>query len=70
MIEIFKRAKGFPDVIGAIDGSLIQIGASKKDIASYICRKNYPAIHLQAMCDARSLFTHCHAGSFACRIYA
>ncbi|XP_018407443.1 PREDICTED: putative nuclease HARBI1 [Cyphomyrmex costatus] len=62
VIEEFKRAKNFPGVIGAVDGSFIQIRAPKKDAASYICRKNYHAIHLQAVCDARSLFTHCYAG--------
>jgi len=62
VIEEFQRTKGFPGVIGAVDGSFIQIRAPKKDTASYICRKNYPAIHLQAVCDARSLFTHCFVG--------
>lgn len=62
VIEEFQRTKGFPGVIGALDGSLIEIRAPKKDAVSYICRKNYPAIHLQAVCDAQSLFTHCYAG--------
>lgn len=62
VIETFERVKGFPGVIGAVDGSLIQIRAPVRDAASYICRKNYPAIHLQAVCDARCLFTHCYAG--------
>jgi len=62
VIEEFWKMKGFPGVIGAVDGSFIQIRAPKKDTASYICRKNYPAIQLQAVCDARSLFTHCFAG--------
>lgn len=62
MIEEFQRAKGFPGVIGAVDGSFIRIRAPKEDAVSYICRKKYPAIHLQAVCDARSLFTHCYTG--------
>ncbi|KMQ91631.1 nuclease harbi1 [Lasius niger] len=62
VIKEFQRAKGFPGVIGAANGSFIQIRAHKKDAASYICRKKYPAIHLQAVCDARSLFTYCYAG--------
>ncbi|XP_024879954.1 putative nuclease HARBI1 [Temnothorax curvispinosus] len=62
VIEEFERAKNFPGVIGAIDGSFIKIRAPKKDAASYVCRKNFHAIHLQAVCDARSLFTHCYAG--------
>ncbi|XP_039304834.1 putative nuclease HARBI1 isoform X2 [Solenopsis invicta] len=62
VIEEFQKAKDFPGVIGAVDGSFIQIRAPQKDAASYICRKNYHAIHLQAVCDARSLFTHCYVG--------
>ncbi|XP_072751058.1 uncharacterized protein [Anoplolepis gracilipes] len=62
VIEEFQRAKNFPGVIGAIDGSFIKIRAPKKDAASYICRKSFHAIHLQAVCDARSLFTHCYTG--------
>ncbi|XP_071572853.1 putative nuclease HARBI1 [Temnothorax nylanderi] len=62
VIEEFQRAKDFPGVIGAVDGSFIQIRAPKEDAASYICRKKYPTIHLQAVYDARSLFTHCYAG--------
>lgn len=62
VIETFQKAKGFPGVIGAVDGSLIQIRASKEDAASYICKKNYPPIHLQAVCNAESVFTHCYAG--------
>ncbi|KAL6421666.1 hypothetical protein ACFW04_014481 [Cataglyphis niger] len=47
VIEEFQRAKNFPGVIGAVDGSFIQLRAPQKDAASYICRKKYPAIHLQ-----------------------
>lgn len=57
VIEEFKRAKDFPGVIEAVDGSFIQIRASKEDAAFYICRKKYPVIHFQAVCDACSLFT-------------
>ncbi|XP_025153904.1 putative nuclease HARBI1 [Harpegnathos saltator] len=61
-MEAFKKVKGFPGVIGATDSSFIQIHSPQKDAASYVCRKNYPAIHLQAVCNARSLFTHCYVG--------
>lgn len=40
----------------------IKIRAPTKDAASYICRKQFHAIHLQAVCDAKSVFTNCYAG--------
>jgi len=61
-IEEFSKARGFPNVIGALDGSYIKIRAPKKDAASYICRKQFYAIHLQAVCNIKSIFTHCYAG--------
>ncbi|XP_018364610.1 PREDICTED: putative nuclease HARBI1 [Trachymyrmex cornetzi] len=61
-IEEFSKTRGFPNVIGALDGSYIKIRAKTKDAASYICRKQFHAIHLQAVCDAKRLFTHCYAG--------
>ncbi|XP_071636848.1 putative nuclease HARBI1 isoform X2 [Temnothorax longispinosus] len=61
-VEDFLKAKGFPKVIGALDGSHIKIRAPKEDAASYICRKQFHAIHLQAVCNAKSVFTHCYAG--------
>lgn len=62
-IENFAKSRNFPNVIGALDGSFIKIRAPKIDPASYICRKQFHAIHLQAVCDARSIFTHCYAGN-------
>lgn len=35
-IEEFSKAKGFPNVIRALDGSHIKIRAPKKDAISYI----------------------------------
>lgn len=61
-IEDFSKARGFPNVIGALDGSYIKIRAPKVDAASYICRKQFHAIHLQAVCNAKGVFTHCYAG--------
>ncbi|XP_019698314.1 putative nuclease HARBI1 [Harpegnathos saltator] len=61
-IEEFSKLRGFPKVIGALDGSYIKIRAPVKDATSYICRKQFHAIYLQAVCDAKSVFTHCYAG--------
>lgn len=60
-IKEFSKIRSFPNVIGALDGSHIKT-ASKEDATSYICRKQYHAIHLQAVCNAKSVFTHCYTG--------
>lgn len=62
-IEDFAKLRSFPNVIGALDGLYIKIRAPKKDPNSYICRKQFYAIHLQAVCDAKCIFTHCYAGN-------
>ena len=41
----------FPRVIGAIDGTLIQIKKPQHDELAYVCRKGYHAINVQAICD-------------------
>lgn len=46
-IKIEERS-GFPNVIGAVDGTLIKISAPTRNPEAYICRKNYCAIQLQA----------------------
>lgn len=61
-INEFSKIKNFPNVIGALDGSHIKIRAPKEDAASYICRKQFHAIHLQAVCNKKCVFTHCYAG--------
>ena len=49
-------------VIGAIDGSHIPIKAPKKHHISYINRKGFHSILLQAVSDNNLLFTDCYAG--------
>ncbi|KAJ8930625.1 hypothetical protein NQ314_016540 [Rhamnusium bicolor] len=56
------RQMGFPNTIGAIDGCYIQIPKSKVDGISYICRKNFPCVTLQMMCDHTLKCIHCYAG--------
>ena len=46
----FHRIAGLPNVVGAIDGTLIPIIApSGDDEPAYICRKGYHAINVQAV---------------------
>ncbi|XP_061187109.1 putative nuclease HARBI1 [Saccostrea echinata] len=50
--EDFSRRAGFPSVVGALDGTYIPISGPSNYRDSYICRKGYPAMHLQAVCDS------------------
>jgi len=43
----FEEASGFPNIIGAIDGTHIRIEAPKKNPVDYINRKGYHSIQLQ-----------------------
>ncbi|XP_029164256.1 putative nuclease HARBI1 isoform X1 [Nylanderia fulva] len=61
-IEHFKKTCGFPNVIGAIDGTHIKIRGPPNDTASYINRKGFPFLNVQLVCNSRGLFTHCYAG--------
>lgn len=60
--ETFKAMKGFPGVIGAVNGSHIPIRAPVEDPVSYINRKGFHSIVLQAVCDGNCMFTHCYCG--------
>ncbi|KAK3092416.1 hypothetical protein FSP39_002572, partial [Pinctada imbricata] len=50
--EGFYRIAEFPNVIGAIDGTLIPILAPGEDEEAYVCRKNFHAINVQAICES------------------
>lgn len=62
IMEHFKKTCGFPNVIGAIDGTHIKIRSPPNDTVSYINRKGFPSLNVQLICDSRGLFTHCYAG--------
>ncbi|KAL1487752.1 hypothetical protein ABEB36_015587 [Hypothenemus hampei] len=47
------RASGFPNVIGAIDGTHIKLDKAENDPDSYLNRKGYYSIQMQAVCDHR-----------------
>lgn len=58
----FEDKKGFPGVIGAIDGTHIRINAPKEHGQSYVNRKNYHSIILQAVCLPNMKFSHIYSG--------
>jgi len=62
VMERFEKSCGFPNVIGAIDGTHIKIRAPVKDANSYINRKGFHSINVQVVCDSLGNFTHVYAG--------
>ncbi|KAL1487935.1 hypothetical protein ABEB36_015318 [Hypothenemus hampei] len=50
-IEEKFRSNGFPNVIGAVDGSHIKIDKPEQDPDSYLNRKGYYSIQMQVVCD-------------------
>ncbi|CAC5376397.1 HARBI1 [Mytilus coruscus] len=49
--EDFHDIAGMPNVV-AIDGTLIPILAPKDDAPAFVCRKQFHALNVQAVCDA------------------
>ncbi|CAC5390406.1 unnamed protein product [Mytilus coruscus] len=52
------RIGGFPNVIGAINGTHVRIQAPTTDEASYFNRKGYHSTNVQPVCDADGKFTN------------
>ena len=46
----------FPNVLGCIDGTLVQIKAPSYREDMYVCRKGYHALNIQGVCDSRKRF--------------
>ncbi|XP_031354630.1 putative nuclease HARBI1 isoform X1 [Photinus pyralis] len=68
-IRVFRAVKGFPNVIGAIDGTHISITAPKNNAEAYVNRKGYHSMQLQvgsyflqAVCNENGMFIHCFTG--------
>nr|XP_012222949.1 PREDICTED: putative nuclease HARBI1 [Linepithema humile] len=59
----FSIISGFPDTIGAIDGTHINIPAPTVNPEAYVNRKEHHSIHLQAVCDHTRYFTHVYVGN-------
>ncbi|XP_012543265.1 putative nuclease HARBI1 [Monomorium pharaonis] len=61
-MESIKRKYGFPNVIGAIDGTHIKIISPRDNSDSYINRKGFHSIQLQIICNEQLQFIHCYTG--------
>ncbi|XP_036139704.1 putative nuclease HARBI1 [Monomorium pharaonis] len=59
----FFNTSGFPDTIGAIDGTHINIPAPAINPEAYVNRKGRHSIQLQAVCDHTRYFTHIYVGN-------
>nr|XP_012235054.1 PREDICTED: LOW QUALITY PROTEIN: putative nuclease HARBI1 [Linepithema humile] len=59
----FSSISNFPNTIGAIDGTHINIPAPKENAEAYVNRKGRHSIQLQAVCNHRRLFTHIYVGN-------
>ena len=60
--EKFEETRGFPGVMGAIDGCHIPIKAPGKNPEQYINRKGHHSIQLQVICDTSMRFTDVFCG--------
>ncbi|CAC5372738.1 unnamed protein product [Mytilus coruscus] len=58
----FQTRGNFPGVLGAIDGTHIEINAPEEHQKDYLNRKMSHFVILQAVCNNRGLFTDCFAG--------
>jgi hypothetical protein len=47
----FHSIAGFPNVVGAIDGTQIPITAPMEEEHLYVCRKEYHSLNVQAILD-------------------
>ena len=56
------KSHGFPGIVGAVDGCHIPIKRPTDDPVSYVNRKGFHSIILQAVCDHECLFTDVYAG--------
>jgi hypothetical protein len=51
----FEKIAEFPDVVGAVDGTLVKI-PRPHDFEGLYCRKNFPAVNAQAIVDHHGYF--------------
>ncbi|XP_021373738.1 protein ANTAGONIST OF LIKE HETEROCHROMATIN PROTEIN 1-like [Mizuhopecten yessoensis] len=62
IIDNFQQMKGFPDVLGAIDGTHIRIKPPHEHAPDYINRKKFHSILLQGVCRENRMFTDINVG--------
>ncbi|XP_051156192.1 putative nuclease HARBI1 [Leptopilina boulardi] len=60
--QAFREMAGFRNVVGAVDGTHIQISAPPDNAVSYINRKNLYSLNVQAICDCDLKFIDVFAG--------
>ncbi|XP_033730552.1 putative nuclease HARBI1 [Pecten maximus] len=61
-VDKFEQRNGFPGIVGSLDGTHIPIRAPKENAQSYVNRKKFHSLHLQAVCNSEMIFTDCFAG--------
>lgn len=52
----FYEVAGFPNVLGAIDGTHVRIKKPSQNEANYVNRKHYHSINVQAVCDVKGKY--------------
>ena len=57
LVSGYKKCHGFPQCIGAIDGTHINIQQPNENYTDYINRKGKYSINVQALCDYKYCFT-------------
>ena len=62
IVEEFETYWGFPQAVGAIDGSHIPIIRPDESASDYYNRKGYYSVIMQAMVDFRGLFMDVYIG--------
>ena len=62
VMEAFEERRGFPGVMGAIDGTRITIRAPKHNHEQYINRKGFFSVQLQVICDPDLIITDVFCG--------
>ncbi|XP_030854170.1 protein ALP1-like [Strongylocentrotus purpuratus] len=66
IIHGFEEKWNFPQCVGAVDGSHIEINAPPENGIDYVNRKGYHSIILQALVDDKCLFTDILVGWPGC----
>jgi hypothetical protein len=62
VVASFEQRNGFPGIIGALDGSHIEIKKPAAHGNSYINRKGFASLQVQAVCTDNMMFTHILTG--------
>lgn len=62
IMRTFEQLKGFPGVLGAIDGTHIAITPPSQHESDYVNRKGFHSVILQAVCKYDRVFTDIYCG--------